>query len=73
MALIWLKTHEFEENPDHLPENRKNQRKWKEFILITPAKQSRAALNLLNVSLMRTCVPINANRFFACKVTSFAK
>lgn len=48
MALIWLKTHEFEENPDHLPENRKNHRKWKEFALITPAQHSRAALNLLN-------------------------
>lgn len=24
-------THEFGRNPDHLPENRKNQRKWKEF------------------------------------------
>ena len=30
--------------------------------MITPAKQSRAALNLLNGSLMRTCVPINARR-----------
>ena len=28
----------------------------------TPANQSRAALNLLNAFLMRTCVPINARR-----------
>ena len=34
MALIWLKTHEFGRNPDHLPENRKNQRKWMELDLI---------------------------------------
>ena len=73
MALIWLKTLEFEENPDHLPEKRKNRQKWKKFTLNTPAKHSRAALNLLNAFLMRTCVPINARRFFACKVTSFMK
>ena len=74
MALIWLKTLEFEENPDHfLPENRQNRQKWKEFALITPANHSRAALNLLNAFLMRTCVPINARRFFVCKVTSFMK
>lgn len=36
-ALIWLKTHEFGRNPDHLPENRKNQRKWIELALIVPA------------------------------------
>lgn len=60
MALIWLKTLEFGRNPDHLPENRKNRQKWNEFILITPAKQSRAALNLLNGSLMSTCVPYYA-------------
>lgn len=71
MALKRLKTFEFEENPDYLPENRKNRQKWKEFALITPAKHSRAALNLLNDFLMRTCVPINAKRFFDCKVTSF--
>ena len=62
MALIWLKTLEFGRNPDHLPENRKNRQKWKEFALITPANHSRAALNLLNDFLMRTCVPINARR-----------
>lgn len=62
MALIWLKTLEFEGNPDHLPENRKNRQKWKEFALITTANLSRAALNLLNDFLMRTCVPINARR-----------
>ena len=62
MALIWLRTHEFGRNPDHLPENRKNRQKWKEFALITPANHSRAALNLLNDFLMRTCVPINARR-----------
>ena len=62
MALIWLKTHEFEGNPDHLPENRQNRQKWKEFALITPANHSRAALNLLNAFLMHTCVPINARR-----------
>ena len=73
MALIWLKTHELEENHDHLPEKRKNRQKWKEFALITPANHSRAALNLLNDFLMRTCVPINARRFFVCKVTSFIK
>lgn len=60
MALKQLKTLEFEENPDHLPENRQNRQKWKEFVLITPANLSRAALNLLNGFLMRTCVPINA-------------
>ncbi len=62
MALIWLKTHEFGRNPDHLPENRQNRQKWKEFALISPANHSRAALNLLNDFLMRTCVPINARR-----------
>lgn len=62
MALIWFKTLEFEENPDHLPENRKNRQKWKEFALKSPANHSRAALNLLNDFLMRTCVPINARR-----------
>lgn len=36
-ALIWLKTHEFGRNHDHLPENRKNQRKWIELALIIPA------------------------------------
>ena len=45
-----------------MPENRKNRQKWKEFTLITHANLSRAALNLLNGSLMRTCVPINARR-----------
>lgn len=73
MALIWLKTLEFEENPDHLPENRQNRQKWKEFALITPAQHSRAALNLLNGSLMRTCVPYYARHIFVCKVTSFMK
>ena len=73
MALIWLKTLEFEGNHDHLPENRKNRQKWKEFALKSPANHSRAALNLLNGFLMRTCVPINARRFFVCKVTSFMK
>lgn len=62
MVLIWLKTLEFGRNPDHLPENRKNRQKWKEFALITPAKHSRAALNLLNVSLMSTCVHYYARR-----------
>lgn len=62
MALIWLKTLEFEENPEHLPENRKNRQKWEEFALKSPANLSRAALNLLNGFLMRTCVPINARR-----------
>jgi hypothetical protein len=62
MALIWLKTLEFEENPEHLPENRKNRQKWEEFALKSPANLSRAALNLLNDFLMRTCVPINARR-----------
>ena len=73
MALIWLKTHEFGRNPDHLPENRKNQRKWIELTLIAPAQHSNAALNLLKAFLMRTCVPINANGLFVCKVTSFVK
>lgn len=41
--------------------------------MISPANHSRAALNLLNDFLMRTCVPINARRFFVCKVTSFMK
>lgn len=45
-----------------MPENRKNRQKWNEFTLITPANLSRAALNLLNDFLMRTCVPINARR-----------
>lgn len=31
MALKRLKTLEFEGNPDHLHENRKNRKKWKEF------------------------------------------
>ena len=73
MALIWLKTREFGRNPEHLPENRKNQRKWIELALIMPAKHSNAALNLLKAYLMRTCVPINANGLFVCKVTSFVK
>lgn len=73
MALIWLKTHEFGRNPDHLPENRKNQRKRKELTLIAPAQHSSTALNLLKAFLMRTCVPINANGLFICKVTSFVK
>ena len=73
MALKRLKTCEFGRNPDHLPENRKNQRKWKELILIAPAQHSNAALNLLKAYLMRTCVPINANGLFVCKVTSFVK
>lgn len=73
MALKLLKTHEFGRNPDHLPENRKNQRKWMELALIQPAKHSSAALNLLKAFLMRTCVPINANGLFVCKVTSFMK
>ena len=59
MALKRLKTLEFEGNPDHLLENRKNRKK---FALKSHAKHSRAALNLLNDFLMRTCVPINARR-----------
>ena len=62
MALKRLKTCEFGRNPDQLPENRKNRQKWKEFVLKSPANLSRAALNLLNDFLMRTCVPINAKR-----------
>lgn len=71
MALIWLKTLEFEENPDHLPENRQNQRKWKEFALKSPANLSRAALNLLNGFIMRTCVPINARRKISLNRTNY--
>ena len=62
MALKRLKTLEFEGNPDHLPENRQNRQKWKEFSLKSPANYSRAALNLLNDFLMRTCVHINERR-----------
>ena len=62
MALKRLKTLEFDGNPDHLTENRKNRKKWEEFALKSPANYSRAALNLLNDFLMRTCVPINARR-----------
>ena len=71
MALIWLKTLEFEENPDHLPENRQNRQKWEEFALESPANLSRAALNLLNDSLMRTCVPINATRRIRLNRTNY--
>lgn len=71
MALIWLKTREFEENPDHLPENRQNRQKWEEFALITPANLSRAALNLLNGFLMRTCVHINARRKISLNRTNY--
>lgn len=77
MGLKWLlygsKLTNLRRIPTILPENRQNRQKWKEFALITPAQHSRAALNLLNDFLMRTCVPINARRFFACKVTSFMK
>lgn len=62
MALKRLKTLEFGRNHDHLHENRKNRKKWKEFALKSPAKHSKAALNLLNDFLMRTCVHINARR-----------
>ena len=34
MALKRLKTCEFGRNPDQLPENRKNRKKWKTFALI---------------------------------------
>lgn len=71
MALKRLKTLEFEGNPDHLPENRKNQRKWKEFALKSPANLSRAALNLLNDFLMRTCVHINARRKISLNRTNY--
>lgn len=39
----------------------------------SPANLSRAALNLLNVSLMCTCVPYYASPIFVCKVTSSMK
>jgi len=42
-------------------------------LLIAPAQHLNAALNLLKAFLMRTCVPINANVLFVCKVTSFMK
>ena len=63
----------WEKSRPSLPENRKNQRKWKELALIQPANLSSVALNLLKATLMRTCVPINANGLFVCKVTSFGK
>ena len=50
-----------------------NQRKRIELTLIALAQHSNVALNLLKATLMRTCVPINANGLFVCKVTSFAK
>ena len=71
MALKRLKTLEFEGNPDHLQENRKNRKKWKEFALKSPANYSRAALNLLNDFLMRTCVPINAIRKIILNRTNY--
>ena len=64
MALKRLKTCEFGRNPDHLPENRKNKRKWKEFVLVRVRQTSKQPkIEMLNFT-MRTCVPINAKRLF---------
>ena len=41
MALKRLKTHEFGRNPDQLPENRKNRKKWASLALIVGEKHSR--------------------------------
>ena len=73
MALKRLKTCEFGRNPDHLPENRKNQRKWNEFLLVCVRQASKwHEIQMLNFT-MRTCVHYYANRFFVCKITSFMK